>query len=87
MSHVRLNSQELRVVRHGYAVHLAEIGRRALKITGYAMVAVVVQLTEDKFAHMGQCVSCFHTQIIKKSTTLSDSAHKSMQKSQLHNHD
>lgn len=87
VSYVRLNAEKLTIVRHGYAVHLAEISRRALKISRYAMIAVVVQLTEDKFTHMGQCVRCFHTQIIKKSTTLSDSAHKSMQKSRLHNHD
>lgn len=41
MSHVRLNSQKLRVVWHGYAVHLAEICRRPIEIPRYAIVAVV----------------------------------------------
>lgn len=41
VSHVRLNTQELRVVRHGYAVHFAEISRRSLEIPRYALVAVI----------------------------------------------
>lgn len=76
MPHVRLNAQELRVVWDGYSVYLAELCRRPIEIARYAMVSVVVQLTEDKFAHVGQLIGSSSHNGKKKSTTPEGIAHK-----------